>query len=48
MQVVDTTFNIDPLSEDNVVYDETDVSDFVNVSLDNPFDGSEAMDVINE
>lgn len=47
-QVVDTTFNIDPLSEDNVVYDETDVSDFVNVSLDNPFDGSEAMDVINE
>lgn len=26
-QVVDTTFNIDPLSEDNVVYDETDVSD---------------------
>ena len=47
-QVVDTTFNIDPLSEDNVVYDETDVSDFVNVSLDNPFDGSEAMDVINK
>ena len=47
-QVVDTTFNIDPLSEDNVVYDETDVSDFVNVSLEESFDGSEAMDIINE
>lgn len=47
-QVVDTTFNIDPLSEDNVVYDETDISDFVNVSLEESFDGSEAMDIINE
>lgn len=47
-QIVDTSANIDPLSAENVVYDETDTSDFVNVSIGNEFDGALSMDIINE
>ena len=45
-QVMDTSTNIDPLSPESMIYDETPVSDFVNVSIDNSFDGSDAMQII--
>lgn len=47
-QVMDNAFNLNPLSESNVVYDDAGVSEFVNITLDDPFSGAEAMDIIGE
>ena len=51
-EVVDTTFNIDPLSAENVdetPFDVSDLNDFVNVSIEqNPFDSTEAMAAMQE